>query len=75
MFWFQQLAFSYPYRFVAMHIPVIVGMYFSGKQSATEPASDAGVERSLSCPSPKKGTERGYRNMELNALNHLKPVR
>jgi hypothetical protein len=40
-----------------MHIPVIVGMYCSGKPSVTETASDAGVERSLSRRSPKKGTE------------------
>jgi hypothetical protein len=30
-----------------MHIPVIVGMYCSGKQSVTETASDAGVMQAL----------------------------
>ena len=58
-----------------MHIPVIAGMYCSREQSVTETGSDAGVERSLSSPSPKKGTEPCYRNMELNDLNQLKPVR
>jgi hypothetical protein len=37
-----------------MHIPVIVGMYCSGKQSVTETASDAGVE-SLSRRHQRKG--------------------
>ena len=50
-----------------MHIPVIVGMYCCKKQSVTETASDIGVEISLGRPSPKKGTERCYRNMEPNA--------
>jgi hypothetical protein len=32
-----------------MYIPVIVGMYYSGRRSVTETASDVGVEALAAC--------------------------